>query len=148
MKSAKLLIAAALLALPVQAIAEPLCATLKAVKPFAEKDKFMSALKTGEGKVGEWPASKQVDGYRCVITTGTTSTMTRGFFNCTWTGSLETRPNEAALVAIGKCLGVAPTVQKKSYATSTMFELRATPRMWVVVNVFNSRPHSISLIAE
>lgn len=148
MKLQSTLLAAAALAMPAQAMADPLCATLKAVKPVAEKDKWMSALKVGPENTKEWKAAKQIDGFNCVITIGTTPTMTRGFYNCTWAGAVEGQPIDATIAEIGKCLAVAPKVDAKSYVVSTMWDLRPSPRMWVVVNRFNGRPFSVSLIAE
>ena len=148
MKPASILLAAAAILMPAQAIAAPLCATLKQVLPFAKKDKWMEALKTGEGEYGEWIASKQIDGFKCVITKGTTPTMVRGFFNCTWAGTKETQPTAATVEAVGKCFGVTAKVEEKSYATTWIFDLQPTPRIWVAVNSFKSGKLSFSLIAE
>lgn len=148
MKFQSTLLAAAALAMPAQAMADPLCATLKAVKPVAEKDKWMSALKTGPGELRKWRAAKQIDGFDCVVTIGTTPSMTRGFYSCTWAGTTESQPLDATIATISACLSVTPTVETKSYATTTLWELRAQPRMWVALNRFNGRPFSFSLIAE
>jgi hypothetical protein len=148
MQLAPMLLAAVALALPGQVIAAPLCATLKSVLPVAKADKWMASLKTGEGEIGEWLAAKQIDGFKCVITKGTTPTMVRGFFNCTWTGTRETQPAAETIAAIGKCFAVAPRVEEKSYTTTTLFDLQASPRIWVAVNEFKSGKLSFSLIAE
>jgi hypothetical protein len=148
MKLAPMLLAAAAIALPGQAIAAPLCPTLKSVLPVAKADKWMASLKTGEGEYGEWIAAKQIDGFKCVITKGTTPTMVRGFFNCTWAGTKESQPAAATIAEIGRCFPVAPRVEVKSYATTTIFDLQASPRIWVAVNEFKSGKLSFSLIAE
>lgn len=148
MKLQSALLAAAALAIPAQAMAEPLCAVLQAVKPVAEKDKWMAALKTGQPVDQEWVAARQIDGFKCVVTIGTTPTMTRGFYNCTWAGPKNAAPVQATLDAIEKCFGVKPVVEKKSYTTTTLFDLRKQPHMWVAANLFTSGSFSFSLIAE
>ncbi|MCW3835440.1 hypothetical protein ACFQ1E_07145 [Sphingomonas canadensis] len=146
---AALAAAAALFAVPA-AQAAPLCKTLKAVLPVAKKDKWMAALKTGEPVNGEWMAKEQIDGFKCVITTGSTPGMTRGFFNCTWAGNRTGQPVTVTVAEIARCLGKEGTVEKKTYTTTTLWDVRAKPRILIALNEFSDRltKFSFSVIAE
>lgn len=148
MTRTNLSLAVALL-LPTAANAAPICAVLKAVRPIAEKDKFMASLKAGPADAdGEYPGLLQVNGFKCVVTTGSTPGVTRGFYNCTWQKVGGTPPVLATLDAIGKCFDTVGVEERKSYTTTTSFELRKTPHMWIAANQFSGGDFSFSLIAE
>lgn len=141
MKSRAALLALAML-LPGQAIAAPLCAVLNEVLPIAKQDRQMMALRSGpELEFGERLATRQVDGFHCVISPDEANGRT--YFNCTATDAALAKPTIAAL---GACFGATPVVEEKSYAITTMFELQPTPHIWIAANEFTSGRFSFSLI--
>lgn len=141
MKSRAALIALALL-LPGQAIAAPLCATLKEVLPIAKQDRQMMVLRSGpELEFGERLATRQVDGFRCVISPDEPNGRT--YFNCTASDDAISKPT---IAAIGQCFGIEPQLETKSYATTNTFQLQSTPHIWIATNEFTSGRFSFSLI--